>query len=121
MPLIANETTLTPAAAGFNLKFEHILNHSKISKKLGKNPVSQQDSATKLWEITSFAFYSAVNHLKLLRSEDKSRGDACAVRMLLLQLLLQLLTVALEGALCPWRSSPTNPCGSTLPSPGFTH
>lgn len=87
MLLIANETTLTPSAVGFNLRLEHILNHSKISKKLGKNPVSQQDYATKLWEITSFAFYSAVNHVKLLRSEDKSRGDVCAVEILLLQLL----------------------------------
>lgn len=86
MPLIAHETTLTPATVGFNLRLEHILNHSKISKKLGKTPVSQQDYATKLWEITSFAFYSAVNHLKLLRSEDKSKGDVCAVKTLLLQL-----------------------------------
>lgn len=56
MPFVANETALTPATVGFNLRLEHILNHSKISKKLGKNPVSQQEYATKLWEITYFAF-----------------------------------------------------------------
>lgn len=56
MPLIANETTLTPTTVGFNLRLEYILNHSKISKKLGKNPVSQQDYATKLWGIAYFAF-----------------------------------------------------------------
>lgn len=56
MPFVANETALTPATVGFNLRLEHILNHSKISKKLGKNPVSQQEYATKRWEITYFAF-----------------------------------------------------------------
>lgn len=31
-------------------------------------------------------FYSAVNHLKLLGIEDKTRGGVCAVKILLLQL-----------------------------------